>query len=104
MISRWMIGLFVIAAFVIGASLNASTGLADDTILLAQDQSHICFNDCITKHGTDAKAACARQCGLTGGTNAPGKDCGVVYKNCMADCAKDKACRKQCRAARRSCV
>jgi hypothetical protein len=102
MVSRF---LFVIAVVLFAASLDASTGVAGETTLVAQNQSQICFDDCITKHGADSKAACARQCGLAGGATAPRKDCGVVYKNCIADCGKkDKACRKQCRTDRRSCV
>ena len=85
-----------------GSVQSASAG---EPMLLAQNQNLTCFNDCIETNGADAKGACARQCGVTGGMNQPKRDCGAEYKACKKACdKKDKECKKVCRAARKSCV
>ncbi|MDP6787278.1 MAG: hypothetical protein QF830_06100 [Rhodospirillales bacterium] len=97
--------LFSFAASVLFAAWSgAATDTAAGPVELAQNKSHICYNDCMDKHGTDSKAACARQCGLIGGSSGPAKDCAKIYRNCTKGCGKDKNCKKRCRTANRSCV
>ena len=93
-----------VASLLFVAWSGATTGIAADPVELAQDQSHVCYSDCIDKHGTDSKAACARQCGLAGGASGPRKDCGLIYRDCIQGCKKDKNCKKQCRKAKQGCV
>jgi len=83
---------------------GVTTEIAAGPVELAQNPSHICYSDCIDKYGTAGKAACARQCGLTGGAAGPAKDCGKIHKNCIQGCGKDKNCKNQCRKANLSCV
>jgi len=85
-----------------GAVQNANAG---EPVQLAQNQNLTCFNDCIETNGTDAKGACARQCGVAGGMNQSKRDCGAEYKVCKKACGKkDKECKKACRAARKNCA
>ena len=74
---------------------------------LTQDQSHVCFRNCIEQNGTDAKASCAMQCGVAGnqgqGMGQGQKDCGALFKQCRKACGSDKACQTQCREARKQC-
>jgi len=96
--------LFVaVLALVIGVSPAQSW--ADDGVQLAQNQSHVCFNDCIEENGADAKGGCARKCGLAGGMGGAKRDCGQEYKSCKKSCRKkDRDCKKVCRKLRKSCV
>ena len=82
---------------------GATTGMAASPVELAQSPSHICYSDCLAKHGTDSKAACARQCRLIGGATGTAKDCGKIFRDCNQGCVKDKNCKKQCRKANQSC-
>jgi len=72
---------------------------------LSQQQSHICFNNCIEQHGTSAKASCAMQCGLASpkASGGGGQDCGTAYKKCRQACGKDAACQKGCKEAQMQC-
>jgi hypothetical protein len=88
-----------VASVLFVAWSGATTGIAAVPVELAQNPSHICYNDCLDKYGTDSKAA-----GLTGGARGPAKDCSKIYRTCLQDCGKDKNCKKQCRTANRSCV
>ena len=103
-------GLMKIASFIVFLAFTAflfggaPSVSADESIQLAQNQGLMCFNDCIETNGTDAKGACARQCGLAGGASQPKRDCGTEYKACKKACdKKDKECNKACRTARKSC-
>ena len=94
---------FVVSLLFVACS-GMTTGIAAGPVELAQNSSHICYSDCIDKYGTDSKAACARQCGLTGSAPGPAKDCGKILKNCTKGCSKDKNCKNRCRKANLSCV
>lgn len=81
---------------------------ADTGTELAQQTKNVCFNNCVSQNGASNKASCALQCGLakapdTSGAGPAQKDCGTIYKQCRVACGKDKACKKECRAARTQC-
>jgi len=98
--------LFLVAAvlaLLIGVSPGSSW--ADGGVQLAQNPSHVCFNDCISANGAEVKGACARRCGLAGGMGGAKRDCGQEYKTCKKSCnKKDKTCKKVCRQLRKSCA
>ncbi|MBT3358114.1 MAG: hypothetical protein HN403_00630 [Rhodospirillales bacterium] len=101
-----MLAIFVIMTAVAAVSFMSDSAGAAPLQLAASDQQSLCFNKCLDKYGSDKKTACAMDCGLVQNpnVNAPARDCGIVYKDCMRGCGKDKACKTQCRAARRSCI
>ncbi|MBL6946427.1 MAG: hypothetical protein ISR47_07305 [Rhodospirillales bacterium] len=102
---RIMLAIFVMATALAAASLVSGDTQATPLQLAASNQQSLCFKKCLDQYGEDKKAACAMECGLvrSPNMNTPTRDCGTIYKNCMRGCSKDKACQKQCRAARRSC-
>ncbi len=105
-----LLAIFVIMTAVGAASFMSNTAQAGQVQLAASSQQSICFQKCVDKYGADKKATCAMDCGLvqSPNVNAPTQDCGLVYKDCMRGCgknkAKNKACKEQCRAGRRSCI
>ena len=101
---RLALVFFFVVSWLFVAWSGTTTGIAADPVELTQNPSHICYSDCIDKYGTDSKAACARQCGLIGGTPGTAKDCSKIYKACIKGCGKDKNCKKQCRTANQSCI
>ncbi len=65
---------------------------------------NVCFKSCIETYGTDKKQACALQCGFGRNTSGgQGRDCGSVYKQCLAQCGTDGNCKSGCRKQRTQC-
>jgi len=87
---------------------SGDTGGAASVLLelAASPKEMQCLKACMETHGADKKKACALECGLAKGHGPRGKkpDCGIQYKACNKACAKDKACKKRCRAQRRACI
>lgn len=89
---------------ILGLIFIAPTTFAEP-IELAQSKKQMCLHTCIEQYGADKKRACAVQCGFSGGASGSGqgRDCGVIYKQCMKSCGTDKNCKNTCRKQRTTC-
>ena len=67
---------------------------------------NFCFKTCIETYGSSKKQACALQCGFGKGATSGGqsRDCGSIYKQCLASCGSDTACKSTCRKQRTNCI
>jgi len=89
--------IFIIALAVAGVTSNAGAQSSGDP--------NVCFKTCIETYGATKKQACALQCGFGSGTQGRGqnRDCGAVYKKCLAQCRGDSGCKSNCRKQRTQC-
>lgn len=91
--------LMFVAAMLITMDVSAQP------IELAQTAKQKCLHTCMEQYGADKKSACAVQCGYGGSASggAPARDCGVIYKQCLKSCGKNKKCKNTCRKQRTTC-
>jgi hypothetical protein len=97
---RKLLFLALIGIVSIGISIQATDIQAQST-----SDPNVCFKTCIETYGSSKKQACALQCGFgTGSTGGKqGRDCGSIYKQCLAQCGSDGACKSTCRKQRTQC-
>jgi len=72
-----------------------------------------CMESCIRHEGGNSatnketcKSRCANVPSVTGGGTSPNRDsggCMSAYKDCQADCGKDKKCKRVCKRALMRC-
>ena len=72
-----------------------------------------CMESCIRHEGGNSatnketcKSRCANVPSVTGGGTSPNRDsgsCMSAYKDCQADCGKDKKCKRVCKKALMRC-
>ena len=72
-----------------------------------------CMEQCIRHEGGNTatnketcKSRCANVPSVTGGGTSPNRDsgsCMSAYKDCQADCGKDKKCKRVCKKALMRC-
>jgi len=93
----------IIAVFFIVAL--AVTGMVSSVGAQSSSDPNVCFKTCIETYGTEKKQACALQCGFGSGARSGGqnRDCGSIYKQCMAQCRGDSGCKSTCRKQRTQC-
>ncbi|WNK01284.1 hypothetical protein L2D14_07605 [Thalassospiraceae bacterium LMO-JJ14] len=76
-----------------------------DTRAQSTSDPNVCFKTCIETYGASKKQACALQCGFGKGATSggQGRDCGSIYKKCLAQCGGNSSCKNQCRKQRTQC-
>lgn len=89
-----------IVAVLVVAATPASTPQAQST-----SDPQVCFKTCVETYGASKKQACALQCGFGSGNMGGGqnRDCGAIYKQCLAGCGSDGSCKSRCRKQRTQC-
>lgn len=101
---RILVILFTV--FFLSAPNAADAGSSGSDVQLAETLME-CMTKCIQYEGgntADNKATCKSRCASSASmSRGPKRDCGSEFKACNRACGKDKACLKQCRAARRNC-
>lgn len=95
---------FLITALTAMAFVAVLAASFDATAQSSSDPN-VCFKTCIETYGANKKQACALQCGFGTGNTSGGqaRDCGAIYKQCLAKCASDNTCKSQCRKQRTNC-